>query len=108
VAKLILTSALISFGAGFVIPLFNVFFHQGLHAPEHRIGFTVGAGNAFLAAGALLVPLLTERLGKIQTVVVTRMLSIPFIFLIAFSGDLASNLARPSRSPASGTWPASC
>lgn len=93
VLKLVLTSALISLGAGFVVPLFNVFFHEGLHAHEHQIGATVGVGNAFLAGGALLVPLVAERLGKIQTVVATRLLSIPFIFLIAFSSDLAANLA---------------
>lgn len=92
VFKLVLTSALISFGAGFVVPLFNVFFHEGMHAHEHEIGTTVGMGNAFLAVGALLVPFVSERLGKIQTVVVTRMLSIPFIFVIAFSNDLAANL----------------
>lgn len=91
--KLVLTSALVSFGAGFVVPLFNIFFHEGIHAKEHQIGYAFGLGNAFLAAGSLLVPFVAERLGRIQTVVLTRFLSIPFIFLIAFSSDLGPHLA---------------
>lgn len=81
----------VALGAGFVLPLLNVFFHQELGSPALEIGTTFAAGEAFLVVGSFLAPLLAARLGKVNSVVVTRMMSIPFILLLAFSSD-AGNL----------------
>jgi len=90
IGKLLLVNALISLGAGFVIPLFNVFFKEGLHAHEGEIGLTFAAGSLFLALGAFLVPFVSERLGKVPSVVITRMVSVPFILLIGLAPQLAT------------------
>lgn len=89
IGKLLLVNGLISLGAGFVVPLFNVFFHEGVHAHAHEIGTTFAAGSLFLALGALAVPFVVERLGKTVTIFVTRLAAIPFILLIGFSPSLA-------------------
>ncbi len=81
----------VALGAGFVLPLLNVFFKQGLGSPALEIGTTFAAGEAFLVVGSFLAPLVAARFGKINSVVATRMLSIPFILLLAFSAD-AGNL----------------
>jgi MFS family permease len=82
----------LALGAGFALPLMNVFFKQNLGSPEIEIGATFAAGEAFLVVGAFLAPLLVTRLGKVRSVVYTRMLAIPFILLIAFSPDVGGAL----------------
>jgi MFS family permease len=91
--RLTTPEVLISLGAGFALPLMNVFFQQNLNSPEVEIGATFAAGEAFLVVGAFLAPLVVTRMGKVRSVVVTRLLAIPFILLIAFSPDLASAAA---------------
>ncbi|MFQ5857246.1 MAG: MFS transporter [Anaerolineae bacterium] len=88
--RLTAPEVLIGFGAGFALPLMNVFFNRGLDSPEVEIGATFAAGQAFLVVGSFLAPLVAVRLGKVNSVVFTRMASIPFILLIAFSPDVGS------------------
>jgi MFS family permease len=90
IKKLLLVNGLISLGAGFVIPLMNVFLHEGIDAHEHEIGMMFAAGSLFLAIGALLIPFVVERFGKVPTVAVTRFAAIPFILIIGLAPDLAN------------------
>jgi len=93
IAKLVTCGTVLSFGAGFVVPLFNVFFHEGLHAQEHQIGLTFASGSAVLALATLLAPFVHERLGKVPAIVLSRLASVPFILIIAFSQDIGPFLA---------------
>ncbi len=86
--KLTAPDVLIALGAGFVLPLMSVFFKQNLGSPEVEIGATFAAGETFLVVGSFLAPLVAARLGKVKSVVFTRLASIPFILLIAFSPDV--------------------
>lgn len=86
--KLTMPDVLIGLGAGFALPLMNVFFKQNLGSPEVEIGATFAAGEAFLVVGSFLAPLLAARLGKVKSIAFTRLASIPFILLIAFSPDV--------------------
>jgi MFS family permease len=87
--RLTAPEVLIGLGAGFTLPLMNVFFQQNLGSPAVEIGATFAAGEAFLVVGAFMAPVVAARLGKVRSVVFTRLLSIPFILLIAFSPDVA-------------------
>lgn len=87
--RLTAPEVVIALGAGFTLPLMNVFFQQNLGSPAVEIGTTFAAGEAFLVVGAFLAPLVAARLGKVRSVVFTRLASIPFILLIGFSPDLA-------------------
>lgn len=91
--RFVLLNGLISFGAGFGVRLFNVFMHSHLHASDAAIGTAFGAGNLALALGALMVPFVVERLGKVGTVLWTRLLSLPFILVFAFSHELSHQAA---------------
>ena len=93
IGKLLVVNSVISLGAGFVVPLFNVFFKEGVHAHEHEIGTTFAAGSLFLALGAFLAPFVSERLGKVPSVFFTRMASVPFILLIGLAPELAAPTA---------------
>jgi MFS family permease len=88
--RLTAPEVLIGLGAGFALPLMNVFFKENLGSPEVEIGATFAAGQAFLVVGAFLAPFLAARLGKVKSVVFTRLAAIPFILLIAFSPDVGS------------------
>lgn len=90
IRKLVGPEVLISFGAGFAIPLMNVFFRQGVGSEEIEIGAIFSAGEAFLVVGSFLAPLVAMRLGKVRSVVWTRLASIPFIVLFAFTAQVGS------------------
>ncbi|MCP4420964.1 MAG: MFS transporter [Chloroflexi bacterium] len=79
-------------GAGFALPLLNVFFKQNLDSPDVEIGATFAAGQGVLVIGAFLAPVLVARLGKVKSVVYTRLLAIPFVLLIAFAPDVGAAL----------------
>ena len=90
--RLTAPEVILGFGAGFAIPLMNVFFHQGIDSPEVEIGATFAAGQAFLVVGTFLAPVLAFRMGKVKSVVLTRAASIPFILLLALSSDIGSQI----------------
>jgi MFS family permease len=83
--KLILPMLLISLGAGLVMPFMNVFFRVVHHQPDPVIGALFAWGSLAMGIGLLLAPPLAERTGKIQLVVITQGLSIPFLILLGFS-----------------------
>ena len=83
--KLILPMLLTSIGAGLIMPFMNVFFRQVHNQPDPVIGSLFAWGSLAMGIGLLLAPPLAERLGKIQFVVFTQGLSIPFLVLLGFS-----------------------
>ncbi|HSF82507.1 MAG TPA: MFS transporter [Anaerolineales bacterium] len=91
--KLTLPEVLVGFGAGFALPLMNVFFKSGVGSEEIEIGAVFAAGQAFLVVGSFLAPFVAARLGKVNSVLLTRAASIPFILLMGFSIDLGSGLS---------------
>ncbi len=83
--KLILPMLVTSIGAGLIMPFMNVFFRQVHHQPDTVIGSLFAWGSLAMGIGILLAPPLADRLGKIQLVVITQGLSIPFLILLGFA-----------------------
>ena len=83
--KLILPMLLTSIGAGLIMPFMNVFFRVVHHQPDPVIGMLFAWGSLAMGIGLLIAPPLADRMGKIQLVVVTQALSIPFLILLGFS-----------------------
>ncbi|MGQ9834300.1 MAG: MFS transporter [Candidatus Villigracilaceae bacterium] len=83
--KLILPMLLTSIGAGLIMPFMNVFFRVVHHQPDPVIGALFAWGSLAMGIGILVAPPLADRLGKIQIVVSTQALSIPFLILLGFS-----------------------
>ena len=84
-AKLVLPTLLTSIGAGLIMPFMNVFFRVVHHQPDPVIGTLFAWGSLAMGIGLLIAPPLAERTGKIQLVVITQALSIPFLILLGFS-----------------------
>ncbi len=84
-SKLILPSLMISIGAGMVMPFMNVFFRHVHNQSDAAIGVIFAWGSLAMGIGLLAAPALAERFGKIQVVVATQALSIPFLALLGFA-----------------------
>lgn len=83
--KLVLPMLLTSLGAGLIMPFMNVFFRVVHHQPDPVIGALFAWGSLAMGVGLLAAPPLADRAGKIQLVVITQALSIPFLILLGFS-----------------------
>lgn len=81
--RLLVSHSLIGFGAGLIVPLFNIFMSNKLGASSAQIGVIMSVAQIATALGGLLVPLVVGRLGQVATVVVLRLASIPFLIMIA-------------------------
>ena len=83
--KLVLPMLITSIGAGLIMPFMNVFFRVVHHQPDPVIGTLFAWGSLAMGIGLLIAPPLAERFGKIQVVVITQAISIPFLILLGFS-----------------------
>jgi MFS family permease len=82
---LIIPLFLTSIGAGLIMPFRNVFYRQVYEQPDTVIGTMFAWGSLAMAIGLMIAPPLADRFGKIQIVVITQALSIPFLALMGFS-----------------------
>jgi MFS family permease len=85
VGKLILPLLITSLGAGLIMPFMNVFFRTVHHQTDSAIGLMFALGSLAMAVGLILAPPLADRIGKIQLVVLSQALSIPFLYILGFS-----------------------
>ncbi len=84
-SKLIIPLLLTSIGAGMIMPFMNVFFRNVHKLSDASIGIMFAWGSLAMGIGLLLAPALAERYGKIQVVVATQGISIPFLVMLGFS-----------------------
>ncbi len=82
--KLILPMFVTSIGAGMVMPFMNIFYRNVYQRTDPEIGSLMAWGALGMALGLLLSPVFAERMGKIQFVVWTQALSIPFLIVLGF------------------------
>jgi MFS family permease len=83
--QLVLPMLITSFGAGLIMPFMNIFFRIQYHQSDQVIGVLFAWGSLAMGLGLLAAPPLADRLGKIQIVVITQGLSIPFLIILGFS-----------------------
>jgi MFS family permease len=88
VQRLVFVNMLIGTGAGMVVPFFNVYFYDVLHASTGQIGVIFSVGQIIMVAGLLIIPMLVGRFGKVRTIALTELLSIPFLILIALTMNI--------------------
>jgi MFS family permease len=83
-SKLVLPLLITSIGAGLLMPFMNVFFRVVHGQPDPVIGTLFAWGSLAMGIGLLAAPMLADRFGKIQVVVVSQALSVPFLVLMGF------------------------
>lgn len=89
IIKFMIPAAIIGFGAGFVVPLFNVFFKKRFLATAEQVGLMSALSNVTLGIGTLVAPALSKRLGKVKSVALCEYLSMPFIMFTTLSPSLS-------------------
>jgi MFS family permease len=88
IVKFMIPAAIIGFGAGFIVPLFNVFFKQRFLASSNQVGIMSACSNVTLGFGIMVAPEISRRLGKVKSVALFEYLSMPFIMLTTLSPSL--------------------
>ncbi len=83
--RLVLPMLVTSIGAGLIMPFMNIFFREVHRQPDPVIGSMFAWGSLAMGLGLMIAPPLADRFGKIQIVVVTQGLSIPFLAILGFS-----------------------
>ncbi len=91
--QLVLPMLVTSLGAGLIMPFMNVFFRQVYHQPDPVIGAMFAWGSLAMGVGFIIAPPLADRFGKIQLVVFTQAISIPFLALLGFAPWFAVSAA---------------
>jgi len=89
ILKFMIPTAIVGFGAGFIVPLFNLFFDLRFSATTEQIGLIFALGNVTLGIGIFAAPVLSDKLGKVRSIVICQFLSMPFIMLMTLSPSLA-------------------
>ncbi|MCD1293991.1 MFS transporter [Methanocella sp. CWC-04] len=88
VQRLVLINSLIGIGAGMIVPFFNVYFHKVLSAEADQIGIIFSAAQLTMIAALIILPYLTEKFGKVKTIALTELFSIPFLIIIALTANI--------------------
>lgn len=89
--KLTLPFFIVGSGAGLIIPFLNLYFRNRFHLDPARIGVYFSILQVTMLVAVLGVPILKRRMGYIRTVVVTELLSIPFMLALCYTNNI--NLA---------------
>ncbi len=84
-SRLVTPTLITSIGAGLIMPFMNVFFRVQYRQTDSVIGTLFALGSLAMGIGMVIAPPLADKLGKIQLVVLTQGLSIPFLILLGFS-----------------------
>lgn len=84
-SKLILPMLITSIGAGLFMPFMNIFFRVVHNQPDPVIGNVLAWGALAMGIGLLIAPPIAERFGRIQLVVISQALSIPFLILLGYA-----------------------
>lgn len=85
IGMLALTEGLVAFGMGFSAPFFNVFFEQNLKASTDQIGLIFALASVLTAIVVLFVPILVQRLGRVRTVTLVKLLGVPCLLFLGMS-----------------------
>jgi MFS family permease len=87
--KLLASPALISLGAALLIPYLNLFFKQRFLIGDQALGAVFAGLGVCTGVAALAAPLLSIRIGRIRTVVLTQALALPFLVLLGMAPTLS-------------------
>ena len=79
---------LVGLGAGATIPVLNVFIEGKFQVSYAELGTLFAWASLATAGTALLQPLLVQRMGHLQAVILVQASSLPFLALLGFAPQL--------------------
>lgn len=78
----------IGLGAGLVIPFFNLYFSKRFGASSAQIGLYFSVSQVVTLAAVMAGPAVARRLGKVRTVALMELLSLPFLVTLGAERNL--------------------
>jgi MFS family permease len=87
VRRITVVQAFIGFGAGFIIPLFPLWFFLAFRLDEAVLGPLFAVANAATAFSFLFAPRLAEALGTVRSIVTTNGMATVLLVTIPFATD---------------------
>lgn len=90
IAKFVLTSAIVAFGAGLIVPLMSRWLDKRYGISDAISGPILGVSNIVIGVATLAAPPLAKRIGLVKAVVVTQGLSTLFMFATPLFPDYLS------------------
>lgn len=87
IIKLFLPGLIVGIGAGLSIPFLNLYFKNVFQTATSYIGILYGGQQFLMITGLLIAPVIAEKIGKIRTVVVSQLISIPFLVILALTNS---------------------
>jgi MFS family permease len=88
IIKLFVPGLVVGIGAGLSIPFLNLYFKEVFQTATEYIGILYSGQQFLMIFGLLIAPVVAEKIGKIRTVVITQLVSIPFLILLGLSTNL--------------------
>lgn len=75
---------LVGLGAGMIVPFFSLYLKNMLDASDGTVGTIMAISQFGTVIGGLMVPPLAKYFGRVKTVILCQLLSIPFLLAISF------------------------
>lgn len=88
ILRLMIPKIFVGMGAGLVIPFMNLYFKIVFKLQAETIGIYFSILQVFMFFGMLAAPFLTRRFGMIKSIVLTELLSVPFMLTLALTHNL--------------------
>ena len=86
--KFLIYNLIIGFGAGLVVPYFNVYLKYKVNASTEQVGFIMSLAQGAMGLGGLITPFMAAKYGRIKTIIMCQVASIPFLMLIALPPNI--------------------
>ncbi|MBS4538430.1 MFS transporter [Clostridium sp. D2Q-11] len=80
----VLHIAIIGLGAGMVVPFFSIYLKYTLQVSDGLVGTILSFAQFGTILGGSIVPILASKFGKVRTVLMCQLLSVPFLLSIAW------------------------
>lgn len=81
-SQFLLPQLIIGLGAGLMQPFMNIYFRNVYEKPDPPISMVFAIGGLAMAIAQFLGPPLADKYGKINTVILTQIFSVPFLLLL--------------------------
>lgn len=88
IVKLSLPHLIVGFGAGLSIPFLNLYFRERFLLKTSTIGYFFSFSQLTMIIGTLLAPFISKKRGKVITIVISQILSVPFLFILSITKSL--------------------
>lgn len=88
VGMLGMTEGLVGLAMGFTTPFLSVFFLQNVKASTDQIGLIFALASILTAIVTLFVPPIVQRLGRVRTVTLVKLLGVPALILLGMSSNI--------------------